>query len=55
MSGSVAPAGGIIGVFFVMLGAGLILDADWIWRGASAIAIGGYLVVAACRPAGGAR
>jgi hypothetical protein len=33
---------GIFGVFFVMLGAGLILDGDWWWPGGGLIALGTY-------------
>lgn len=53
MSSSLAPAGGILGLFFVMLGVGLVLDADWTWRGGSAIAFGGYLLLVGRQALGG--
>jgi hypothetical protein len=31
---------GILGAFFVMLGTGLVLDADWLLRGLAVIAVG---------------
>lgn len=31
---------GVLGVFLVLLGAGLVLDADWTWRGGSLMAGG---------------
>jgi hypothetical protein len=35
----------VLGVFLVLLGAGVVLDADWTWRGA-ALAAGGVLLLA---------
>ena len=33
---------GVLGVFLVMLGAGVVLDADWSWRGGALIALGAW-------------
>ncbi len=47
-----APKGsphGVLGVFFVLLGAGLVFDADWQWRGGSLMALGAACLVAAAR------
>ncbi|HUK63424.1 MAG TPA: hypothetical protein VLV15_08825 [Dongiaceae bacterium] len=50
---SAPPANGsphaVLGVFFVMLGAGLIFDADWHWRGGGIMALGAACMVAAAR------
>jgi hypothetical protein len=42
---------GVLGVFFVLLGAGLIFDADWNWRGGTVIALGVLCLVIASRRA----
>jgi hypothetical protein len=49
VSTSSASPFGIIGVFLVLLGAGVILDANWFWRGAAVVAIGLYCVCAPSR------
>jgi len=36
---------GIVGVFLVLLGAGLVLDANWLWRGSMVAALGVYCLV----------
>jgi hypothetical protein len=36
-------------VFFVLLGAGLIFDADWSWRGGAIMALGALCLVTAAR------
>lgn len=33
---------GVAGVFLILLGAGLILDADWTWPGSGLIATGAW-------------
>jgi hypothetical protein len=40
---------GVLGVFFVLLGAGLVFDADWNWRGGGVMALGVLLLVSASR------
>lgn len=40
----VGPASGVFGVFFVLLGAGLVLDGDWLWRGTAVMSIGACLL-----------
>jgi hypothetical protein len=44
---------GVLGVFLVLLGAGLILDADWTWRGAAVMAAGAACLLAEWRQAAG--
>ena len=44
---------GVIGVYLVLLGAGLILDADWWWRGMGLVLIGAAGLVAEWRQASG--
>lgn len=39
----------VLGVFFVLLGAGLVFDADWQWRGGGVMAVGAACLVAAAR------
>jgi len=41
----IAPASGILGVFLTVLGAGLVLDADWWWRGGTFIGVGALMLV----------
>jgi hypothetical protein len=36
---------GVVGVFLVLLGAGVILDANWTWRGGLLIVAGAALLV----------
>jgi hypothetical protein len=40
---------GVLGVFFVLLGAGLVFDGDWQWRGGSMMAVGVACLVIAAR------
>jgi hypothetical protein len=35
----------VLGVFLVFLGAGVVLDADWAWRGGVVMLIGAMLLV----------
>lgn len=35
---------GVVGVFLVLLGAGVVLDGDWTWRGGLLMAIGALLL-----------
>ena len=42
---------GVLGVFLVLLGAGLILDADWTWWGSALMAAGAACLVAEWRQA----
>jgi hypothetical protein len=42
---------GVLGVFFVLLGAGLVFDADWSWRGGAVMAVGVACLVSAGRRA----
>lgn len=51
--GHLASARGIFGVFFIVLGAGVILDGDWWWPGGSLASIGAWLLASA-RPRFGA-
>jgi len=39
----------VLGVFLVLLGAGVVLDADWTWRGSALIGVGGVLLVLEAR------
>jgi hypothetical protein len=42
---------GVLGVFLVLLGAGVVLDADWMWRGGTLMVVGaGLLALEARRP-----
>ena len=42
---------GVFGVFLILLGVGLILDADWMWSGSMLIASGAWcLALQARRP-----
>ena len=40
---------GVLGVFFLLLGAGIVFDADWQWRGGGMMAVGVACLVAAAR------
>ena len=40
---------GVLGVFFVLLGAGLVFDADWNWRGGALMALGAFCLLMASR------
>ncbi len=35
---------GVLGVFLALLGAGVALDGDWLWRGGLLMAAGGVLL-----------
>ena len=39
------PPFGVLGVFLALLGAGLVLDADWTWRGGTLMVVGAALLV----------
>jgi hypothetical protein len=43
----------VIGVFLTLLGAGVILDGDWTWRGSVLIAFGGWCLWRASEPVRG--
>ena len=43
------PPFGVLGVFLVLLGAGVVLDADWVWRGGVLMVIGAMLLVVETR------
>jgi hypothetical protein len=34
----------VLGVFFVLLGAGVVLDGDWTWRGGTVMLVGAALL-----------
>jgi hypothetical protein len=41
----------VLGVFLVLLGAGVVLDADWTWRGAVSMLVGAvFLFLEGRRP-----
>ncbi len=40
---------GVLGVFLVLLGAGVVLDADWVWRGGALMIAGGVLLALEAR------
>lgn len=46
-------ASGVFGTFVVLLGAGFVLDADWLWRGGGLMALGAsFLSLARARSTG---
>lgn len=52
MHGTHGSALGVVGVFLMMLGAGVILDADWWWSGSALIGTGAGCIWRHCRGPG---